>query len=159
MRLGQPIIGIHEFAVVAHQCGQDRFGFTEFTLHEQRFGQAEPRPGYRFHVKQLLVNRLGFGRLSENHVQFRPQAHEVGGEARIFYFSRGALVDRFQQIALFHQLIDGHEQRALLDRAPEPLEQRIGGKRLQQIIGRRQFGRADHFLISAFGRDHHENGP
>lgn len=79
-------------------------------------------------------------------MQFRAQAHEVGGIARVESFAADAGTERFAQLPLRHHLIDRIEHGTLAECPVETLEQHVGGERLQDVIGRRQFG-STHDLV------------
>ena len=156
--LGQPVVGIDEFLVAVDQILEHALGLGKPFAHEQRLGQPQPGPGDRLGLDQLLVDRLGFGRFAEEHVQLGAQAQKIDGVTGIGLHPFDTGGDRLALVTGFHQLIDRHEGVAALQRAGDPLEQAVGGERLEDVIGGRQFGRADHLAVSALGGHHEEHG-
>jgi hypothetical protein len=131
---------------------------SETLAQEQGLGQAQARPGDRLGLDQGPVDRFGLLRLAQEHVQLGAQAHEVDRVARMLFLTFEAGIDGLALVARLHQLVHRHEHVALVQRARDALEQAVGRERLQDVVGGRELGGADHLAIVAFGRDHEEHG-
>ena len=90
-------------------------------------------------------------------MQFGAQAHEVEGVPLVASFTRDAGVDRLAQAALLHQTVDRQKLGAPLDCPSDAVKNDISSAGLEDVVGRRQLGRADDLLIAALGRDHEED--
>ena len=154
----QPVIGIDEVFIRVDQVFQDVPGFLVAFAQEQGLGQSQPGPGDRLGLDQPAVERLGLLRLAQEHVQLGAQAHEVDQVARVLRFARQAGVDRFALAARLHQAVHRHEHIAFIQGARDTLQQAVGGKGFQDVVGGPEFGGADDLAVVALGGDHEEHG-
>ncbi len=152
----KPVISIEKLRVIRDQSIQQFFCLAEFALHEQGFCQTKTGPGDCANIMQLDIDCFRLTRLPQRDVQLGTQSHEVDNELRRFAFACNTSIDRLLQAAMFHQLEYLHQCSASFQRTSDPFEQRIGGKRLEQIIGRRQLSGADDLRLRTFRSDHDE---
>jgi hypothetical protein len=61
--------------------------------------------------------------------------------------------------ALADQLVHRQELGAPFERAADALRQHVHREGLEDVVGRQQFGRADHLAVHAFRGQHDKNGP
>ena len=105
----------------------------------------------------MLVQDFRFRSLTEHDVQLSTQTHEVNRIARIVTLTMMAGLYSLRDRTVFHMREHFHEGFTFLQRLQHTVQQGVGSKWLQQVIGWCQLGSTDDFGIRALSGDHDEN--
>ncbi len=155
MHRGQEIIGGQEIGRFLRHLLRQLLGLVECPAVTQCHGQAHPGPGHHPPLEHPSEHRFRLGCATQLMQQLALEAQRIVHVGRLLLDHPVAGGNRLVQGAPLDLLVDMAQHMLLVDHPDQAALQLLGGKRLDQVVVRRQLGQRHDVGVAAFAGDDH----